>query len=206
MSANPKDFLQPTSTLSAEAIRPFPASRKIFVPGSRPDLQVGMREVTQTPTPSSHGAEENPPITIYDTSGPYTDPTAHIDLRAGLAPLRVKWILERHDTVQLDGPSSEYGRGRARDPKLASLRFEHIRKPRRAKAGANVSQMHYARQGIVTPEMEYIAIRESIRLEEFRQDPRYAKLLRRPMRSSIAAPTTCFARPSSTAVNLKCRI
>src|SRR3989344_1412176 len=136
MSANPKDFLQPTSTLSAEAIRPFPASRKIFVPGSRPDLKIGMREVTLTPTPSSHGAEENPPITIYDTSGPYTDPTAHIDLRAGLAPLREKWILERNDTVLLDGPSSEYGRGRAHDPKLASRRFGDIRKPRRARRGA----------------------------------------------------------------------
>jgi len=187
MSANPKDFLQPTSTLSAEAIRPFPASRKIYVAGSRPDLQVGMREVTQTPTPSSHGAEENPPITIYDTSGPYTDPSAHIDLRAGLAALREKWILDRNDTVQLDGPSSEYGRARARDPKLASLRFEHIRKPRRAKAGANVSQMHYARKGMITPEMEYIAIRESIRLEEFRQDPRYARLLKQHRGNAFGA-------------------
>ncbi len=155
MSANPKDFLQPTSTLSHEAIRPFPASRKIYQQGSRPDLQVGMREVTQTPTPSSHGAEENPPITVYDTSGPYTDPTAHIDLRAGLAALREPWILERNDTVQLDGPSSEYGRARARDPKLAHLRFEHIRKPRRAKSGrervadALRAQRHdHARDGI----------------------------------------------------------
>jgi phosphomethylpyrimidine synthase len=146
-----------------------------------------MREVTLTPTPSTHGAEENPPITVYDTSGPYTDPGAHIDLRAGLAALREPWIMERNDTVQLDGPSSEYGRARARDPKLASLRFEHIRKPRRAKSGANVSQMHYARQGIVTPEMEYIAIRESIRLEEFRQDPRYARLLRQHRGNAFGA-------------------
>ena len=102
------------------------------MPGPRPALKIGMREVTLTPTPSSHGAEENPPITVYDTSGPYTDPTAHIDLRAGLAALREKWILERNDTVQLDGPSSEYGRARARDPKLASLRFEHIRKDRKS--------------------------------------------------------------------------
>src|SRR3990172_70002 len=187
MSANPKDFLQPTSTLSAEAIRPFPASRKIFVPGSRPALQVGMREVTLTPPPSSHGAEENPPITVYDTSGPYTAPTARIDLRAGLAPLREKWILERNDTVQLDGPSSEYGRAPARAPKLAPLRFEHTRKPRRAKAGANVSQMHYARKGMITPEMEYIAIRESLRLEEFRQDPRYARLLQQHRGQSFGA-------------------
>jgi phosphomethylpyrimidine synthase len=187
MSANPKDILQPTSTLSAEATRPFPASRKIYVPGSRPDIRVGMREVTLTPTPSTHGAEENPPVTVYDTSGPYTDPAARIDLRAGLAPRREKWIQERGDTEQLDGPSSEYGRARARDPKLAGLRFEHIRKPRRAKRGENVTQMHYAREGIVTPEMEYIAIRESLRLEELRRDPRYAKLLRQHHGRSFGA-------------------
>ncbi|UCF77354.1 MAG: phosphomethylpyrimidine synthase ThiC, partial [Betaproteobacteria bacterium] len=178
MSANPKDFLKPISPLSEAATRPFPASRKIFVNGSRPDLRVGMREVTLTPTPSSRGAEENPSITIYDTSGPYTDTSATIDLRKGLAPLRAQWILERGDTEQLDGPSSEYGRARERDLKLAALRFEHLRKPRRAKSGANVTQMHYARCGIVTPEMEYIAIRETLRLNEFRKDPRYAKLLR----------------------------
>ncbi len=194
MSANPKDLLKPVSPLSvddsrdgggratpgavAEVTRPFPNSRKIFVPGSRPDIRVGMREVALTPTPSKHGAEENPPVTIYDTSGPYTDPAASIDLRRGLAPLRQQWILERNDTEQLDGPSSEYGRARERDPKLATLRFEHIRKPRRAKRGTNVSQMHYARQGMITPEMEYVAIRETLRLDEFRQDPRYARLLR----------------------------
>jgi len=194
MSANPKESLKPASALSAddsrdgggratpgavaESTRPFPASRKIYLPGSRPDLRVGMREVALAATPSRDGAEENPPITIYDTSGPYTDPDAVIDLRKGLAPLRAPWILERGDTVQLDGPSSEYGRARARDPQLAALRFEHIRKPRRARAGANVSQMHYARKGMVTPEMEYVAIRETLRLDEFRRDPRYAKLLR----------------------------
>ncbi|HYA38383.1 MAG TPA: phosphomethylpyrimidine synthase ThiC [Candidatus Methylomirabilis sp.] len=178
MSAHPKEFLKPHAPLSDEATRPFPASRKIFVAGGRPDIKVGMREIAQTPTPTSRGLEENPPITVYDTSGPYTDPTAHIDLRAGLAPMREKWILERNDTVQLAGPSSEYGRARERDPRLASLRFEHIRKPRRAKPGANVSQMHYARQGIITPEMEYIAIRETLRLNELRRDRRYARLLR----------------------------
>jgi phosphomethylpyrimidine synthase len=178
MSAIPKEFLNKAAALSDDATRPFPSSRKIFVPGSRPDLKVGMREVTLTPTPTSSGAEENPPITVYDTSGPYTDPAATIDLRKGLAPLREKWIAERKDSEQLDGPSSEYGRARERDPKLASLRFEHIRKPRRAKPGANVSQMHYARKGMITPEMEYVAIRETLRLNEFRNDPRYAKLLR----------------------------
>jgi len=187
MSANPKHFLKPSAQLNEEATRPFPASRKIFVQGSRADIRVGMREVAQTPTPSSHSAEENPPITIYDTSGPYTDPTAHIDLRAGLPALRAPWILDRNDTVPLDGPSSDYGRARARDPKLASLRFEHIRTPRRAKPGANVSQMHYARQGTITPEMEYIAIRESLRLEAFRKDPRYAKLLKQHRGNSFGA-------------------
>ena len=187
MSANPKHFLKSTAPLSADAMAPYPASRKIYVPGSRPDIRVGMREIAQTPTPSSHGEEENPPVTVYDTSGPYTDPAAHIDLRAGLAPLREKWILERHDTEQLDGPSSEYGRARARDAKLASLRFEHLRKPRCAKPGANVSQMHYARLGQVTPEMEYIAIRETLRLNELRNDPRYAKLLRQHRGQSFDA-------------------
>ena len=187
MSANPKHFLKSASQLSADAIAPYPSSRKVYVPGSRPDIRVGMREIAQTPTPSNRGEEENPPVTVYDTSGPYTDPAAHIDLRAGLAPLREKWILERHDTEQLDGPSSEYGRARARDAKLASLRFEHLRKPRCAKPGANVSQMHYARQGLVTPEMEYIAIRETLRLNELRKDPRYAKLLKQHRGQSFGA-------------------
>jgi phosphomethylpyrimidine synthase len=178
MSAIPKEFLSTTAALSDEAMRPFPNSRKIFVSGSRPDIKVGMREVALTPTRTSSGAEENPPITVYDTSGPYTDPGATIDLRKGLAPVREQWILARGDTEQLDGPSSEYGRTRERDAQLASLRFEHIRKPRRARSGANVTQMHYARKGIVTPEMEYIAVRETLRLNELRKDPRYTKLLR----------------------------
>jgi len=187
MSANPRQFLIPVSTLSADATAPYPASRKIFVPGSRPDLKVGMREIAQTPTSTNGGPEDNPPITVYDTSGPYTDPDAHIDLRRGLVPHRERWIRERGDTEQLDGPSSDYGRARERDPKLASLRFEHIRRPRRAKAGANVTQMYYARKGIVTPEMEYIAIRETLRLNELRDDPRYAKLLRQHRGQSFGA-------------------
>ncbi len=178
MSANPKHLLNLAAPLSPEATAPFPSSRKIFVPGSRADIRVGMREVTLSPTPTSQGEEINPPVTVYDTSGPYTEPNARIDLRAGLPASREPWILERNDTVQLDGPSSDYGRTRERDSKLASLRFEHLRQPRRAKPGANVSQMHYARKNIVTPEMEYIAIRETLRLNEFRKDPRYAKLLR----------------------------
>ncbi len=178
MSAIPDEFAHKTAQLSAEVTRPFPASRKIHVTGSRPDIRVGMREISQSDTPLAEGVEKNPPITVYDTSGPYTDPEARIDLRKGLPPLREGWISERGDTELLDGPSSEYGRARQNDPELAHLRFEHLRQPRRARAGANVTQMHYARRGIVTPEMEYVAIRENCRLEELRADPRYQKLLK----------------------------
>jgi phosphomethylpyrimidine synthase len=178
MSAIPDDFIRSTARVSEAVTRPFPNSRKIFVEGSRPDIRVPMREVSQDPTQASMGAEENPPVTIYDTSGPYTDPAASIDLLRGLPEVRSRWIEERGDTESLDGPSSEFGRARAADPALASLRFEHIRAPRRALAGRNVTQMHYARRGLVTPEMEFVAIRENNRLQEMRADPRYAKLLR----------------------------
>jgi phosphomethylpyrimidine synthase len=178
MSAIPQDFIRNTARLSDEATQPFARSRKIHVQGSRADLRVPMREVSQTDTQTQRGVEENPPIYIYDTSGPYTDPQAHIHLLAGLPDLRGAWIEERGDTERLAGPSSAFGRQRQQDPGLAHLRFEHIRVPRRAKPGANVTQMHYARQGLVTPEMEFIAIRENLRLEELRADPRYAKLLR----------------------------
>ncbi len=110
-----------------------------------------------------------------------------------------QWIAERNDTEQLDGPTSDYGRQRQDDPKLAHLRFEHIRKPRRAKAGANVTQMHYAKQGIITPEMEFIAIRENLRLQELRNDPRYAKLLRQHKASPSAPASRTKSRPSSCA-------
>ena len=187
MSAIPEEFVNKTARLSEEVTRPFTNSKKIFVEGSRPDLRVPMREIEQSPTPADMGEEFNPPITVYDTSGPYTDPSAKIDLLQGLAPLRENWILERNDTEELAGPTSDYGRARQDDPALAKLRFEHIRKPRRATAGANVTQMHYAKQGIVTPEMEYIAIRESLRLQELRADPRYAKLLRQHKGHSFGA-------------------
>jgi phosphomethylpyrimidine synthase len=137
------------------------------VQGSRPDIQVPMREISQSDTPASFGAEKNPAVYVYDTSGPYTDPSAKIDIRSGLAPLRGTWISERDDTEELAGPTSLYGIERLNDPKLAELRFNLHRKPCRAKAGKNVTQMHYARQGIVTPEMEYIAIRENLRRKEY---------------------------------------
>ena len=133
--------------------------------GSRPDIQVPFREISLSDTPSAFGAEKNPPVMVYDTSGPYTDPNVTIDIRNGLPALRAKWIEERNDTEQLDGPSSAFGVERQNDPELADMRFNLSRKPRRAKAGMNVSQMHYARKGIITPEMEYIAIRENQRRE-----------------------------------------
>jgi phosphomethylpyrimidine synthase len=164
MNANPK-FLSATAHVDEAAVKPLPNSRKVYVEGSSPDIRVPMREIVQSDTPASFGAEKNPPIYVYDTSGPYTDPQAKIDVRAGLLPLREKWILGRNDTEKLSGPSSEYGRSRLSDPKLAELRFNLQRKPLRAKRGMNVTQMHYARRGIITPEMEFIAIRENQRSE-----------------------------------------
>lgn len=178
MSAIPDDFVSKTARLSEEVTRPFPKSSKVYVSGSRPDLRVGMRRVEQDATHTSEGEEENPPIFLYDTSGPYTDPDARIDLLEGLPALRAAWIEERGDSEPLSGPTSEYGRARQSDPALAHLRFEHIREPRRARAGVNVTQMHYARRGIITPEMEFVAIRENCRLQEMREDPRYNRLLR----------------------------
>ncbi|HMK14121.1 MAG TPA: phosphomethylpyrimidine synthase ThiC [Burkholderiales bacterium] len=162
MNAIPK-FLSITAHVDEAAVKPLPNSRKVYVEGSRPDIRVPMREITQTDTPASFGAEKNPPVYVYDTSGPYTEPQAKIDIRRGLNPLREKWILERSDTEKLSGPSSEYGRARLTDPRLAELRFNLKRNPLRAKPGMNVTQMHYARQGVITPEMEFIAIRENQR-------------------------------------------
>ncbi|MCN4144995.1 MAG: phosphomethylpyrimidine synthase ThiC [Thiohalomonas sp.] len=168
MSAIPEDFIRQTSQLSEEVTRPFSGSKKIYVQGSRPDIQVPMREISQDDTQTNNDVEKNPPIPVYDTSGIYTDPEAEIDLLKGLPALRNNWIIEREDTEQLSGPSSEYGTKRQKDPELAHLRFEHIHAPRKAKAGKNVSQMHYARQGIITPEMEFVAIRENSKLQEMR--------------------------------------
>src|SRR5216110_2576317 len=148
MNANPK-FLAATAHVDDAAIQPLPNSRKIHVG----NLRVPMREISQ-----SGG---NPPLLVYDTSGPYTDPAARIDIQKGLPPLREAWIAQRGDCEILQGPSSEYGRKRLTDPKLAELRFDLRRKPRR---GRCVTQMHYARKGIITPEMEFIAIRENQRM------------------------------------------
>jgi phosphomethylpyrimidine synthase len=149
---------------------PLPASRKVYVPGERyPELRVPMREISQTSTRHGHGPEArvtpNPPVRVYDSSGPYTDPDARIDLREGLPPLRAGWIEARADTEALPGVSSEYGRAREADPRLAGLRFAHRRKPRVARRGANVTQLHYARKGVITPEMEFVAVRENLKVE-----------------------------------------
>ena len=148
-------------------LAPLPGSRKIYVEGNRPDLRVAMREIQVSPTPVQ-GAdgearlEPNAAVRVYDTSGPFTDPEIEIDIRAGLPELRQSWIEERGDTEPLDGFSSAFTRERNTDAQLAHLRFGHLKAPRRAKPGHNVTQLHYARQGVVTPEMEYIAIRENL--------------------------------------------
>ena len=169
MNAVTDDMMQQAEQLSADLTRPIPGSRKIYAHGSRDDLRVPMREVAQARTAKSFGAEINPSLAVYDTSGPYTDPSVNIDLRKGLLPMRAAWIAERGDTEQLNGPTSVFGHDRLQDAKTRHLRFEHLRAPRRARAGANVSQMHYARRGIITPEMEYIAIRENQLIDQIRE-------------------------------------
>ncbi len=166
-----------TVALSAAVTRPFPGSEKVYVTGSQPDIRVPMRRVSQALTQTRTGTEPNPPIYLYDTSGLYTDPAASVDLLQGLPATRAGWIQMRDDTEELTGPSSAYGAQRQQDPATAHLRFAHLRTPRRALAGRNVSQMHYARQGRITPEMEYVAIREQQRLDVLRHDPAYRELL-----------------------------
>jgi phosphomethylpyrimidine synthase len=156
---------------------PFPNSQKIYVTGSDDSIRVPMREVTQSPTLVKQDGGDpveisNPPVTIYDTSGPYTDPGVDINLHDGLKPIRRAWILGRGDVVELDEVSSDYGRARSVDPALDGFRFPPVQKPLRAKPGARVTQMHYARRGEVTPEMEFVAIRENMRLEQTAEELR----------------------------------
>jgi phosphomethylpyrimidine synthase len=160
MNAN-EQFIAARAHVDEAAIKPLPNSKKIYVTGSSPDLRVPMREISQSATED----EPNPPIYVYDCSGPYTDPAVKIDIRAGLPALRAGWIAERNDTEELSGLSSDYGRAREADAEIAGLRFDLKRKPLRAKPGMNVTQMHYARRGIITPEMEFVAIRENQRLD-----------------------------------------
>ena len=162
MNAKSEHLLEKISRLDTSGQQHYPSSRKVYVEGSRADLKVPMREISLTATQTEAGIEENPPIRVYDTSGIYSDNDATIDLRAGLPAIRQPWIEERQDTELLAGASSTYGQARQQDVKTAHLRFEHIRQPRRALTDRNVTQLHYARQGIITPEMEYIAIRENM--------------------------------------------
>ena len=161
------ETLKNLSSVDQAFIQPLPNSRKIYVEGSRADIQVPMREISLTDT-IGELAEKNDPVHVYDTSGVYTDPQANIDLRAGLDNVRANWINERDDTEALDQHSSNFANQRLNNDELDHLRFEHLKQPRRAKTGNNVTQMHYARQGIITPEMEYIAIRENCKWQEYK--------------------------------------
>ncbi len=160
--------LSESAQVDQGSIQPFPRSQKIYVQGSRPDIRVPMREISLDVTPTDFGGEINAPVLVYDTSGPYTDPSVTIDVRKGLADVRSAWIDDRGDTELLDGLTSQFGQLRLADAELTKMRFAHVRNPRRAKPGKNVSQMHYARQGIITPEMEFVAIRENMKLQEAR--------------------------------------
>jgi phosphomethylpyrimidine synthase len=168
MSANPESFLSEKAKVDDLAIESFPNSKKIYIQGSRDDIRVPMREISQAPTLVGIVKEENPCIAVYDTSGPYTDANVQIDIRKGLDHLRKAWIDERSDTEALTHFSSAYGRERMQSPELEQIRYEHTPLPRRARSGKNVSQMHYARQGMITPEMEYIAIRENQKLDSYK--------------------------------------
>ena len=165
--------LSESAQVDSGSVQPFTRSRKIYVQGSRPDIRVPMREISLDVTPMGFSGvgssgEINAPVCVYDTSGPYTDPNVTIDVRKGLADVRSPWIESRADTERLPGLTSNFGQERLADAELTKLRFAHVRNPRRAKAGANVSQMHYARQGIITAEMEYVALRENMKLQEAR--------------------------------------
>ncbi len=175
MNTSIDKILSQSAQVDEASVQPFTGSQKIYVQGSRADIRVPMREITLAPTPiemrgpTDFGGEKNPPVRVYDTSGPYTDPEAKIDLRTGLADIRSVWIEERNDTEILEDSSSTFTNERLGDESLAHLRFNLTRKPRRAKAGMNVSQMHYAKKGIITPEMEYIAIRENMALAQAKE-------------------------------------
>jgi phosphomethylpyrimidine synthase len=160
----------PAETVISSA--PLTGSKKVYVPGKLHNIKVAMREITLTDTVhkfnGSNKVEKNPSLTVYDTSGPYTDPAYKIDLKQGLPRLREQWILDRGDVQAETDFSSEYCRTRLADKSLDHLRFAHLKMPLKAKAGKNVSQMHYAKKGIITPEMEYIAIRENQRMDELK--------------------------------------
>lgn len=162
-------LLDQVEELNQSVTEPFPQSQKIYVQGSRPDIRVGMRQISLTPIQTKHGFQAPEPFTVYDTSGPYTDPNVKLDLRQGVPNIRGEWIKSRNDTEELAQISSEYGRYRMQDAHAAHIRFPKHIKPRKAKPGHNVTQLHYARKGIITPEMEYIAIRENMRINQMHE-------------------------------------
>ena len=165
----------------------YPASTKTYLVGSRPDIKAPIRMIEQQSTEINGKIVPNPPVPVYDTSGPYSDPEVVINLEKGLDKLRLNWIKERNDTEELSGPTSVYGIARSEDKETEHLRFAHISKPRVAKKGANVSQMYYAKKGIITPEMEYVALRESLGLQALRKDPAYKQLLKQHPGTSYGA-------------------
>ena len=169
MSANPEHFLDKITKLDDSTRQHLSNSKKVYVQGSRPDLKVPMREITLSDTATANGSEVNQPVRVYDTSGIYSDPAVIVDLRSGLPAIRTPWIVERDDTELLAQVSSDFGKRRQTDVTTAHLRFEHVHQPRRARAGHNVTQLHYARQGIITPEMEFIAIRENMSYIQMRE-------------------------------------
>jgi phosphomethylpyrimidine synthase len=166
-----------TNFAAIQARSTYPGSCKRYFVGSRPDLNAPYREVSLSDTRHSDGIEQNGPLPLYDTSGSYTDPLVGVDLTRGLRSLRAGWIEDRQDTEELIGPSSEYAS--LRDDALLALleRFPCIPRPRRALSGRNVTQMHYARKGMITPEMEFVALRESMQLDQLAQDPTIGPLL-----------------------------
>jgi phosphomethylpyrimidine synthase len=155
----------------------FPSSRKKYIIGSRGDIRVPMREILLSPTQHSDRVEQNAPLPVYDCSGPFTDPDVEIDLARGLPALRANWLDERNDTERLRELSSAYGRQRQNDLLGHDLRFPARSRPRRALNGRNVSHLHYARNGVVTPEMEFITLREPMQLERLARNPAYELLL-----------------------------
>ena len=179
---------------------PFTSSKKIYVEGKlHKNIRVAMREISLSPTKLTGGkTEENPSVIVYDTSGPYTDENVQIDIKKGLPQLREQWILDRNDVDQLENVSSKYGKQRKEDTSLDALRFEHIKKPLRAKNGGNVTQLHYAKKGIITPEMEYIALRENQRIDalKYKLNGQYELLTQQHAGNSFGANTPkCFITP-----------
>jgi len=197
MSASADDIAKSTKqhiTINQENIRAFPNSHKVYVAGSRADIRVPMREIKLSDTllaargeSAQVESEKNPPVLVYDTSGPYSDPHVAIDIRKGLADIRSAWIEDRADSERLKDWSSQYCRERMNNAALDALRFEHIRLPRKARQGANVTQMHYAKKGIITPEMEYVAIRENLRRDALHEQLSQQNLQQHPGQSFGAA-------------------